>query len=113
MKQNPIRRLLSTIAALAIGLAVAMVFVSLASQPAFAAAGDSIRFPLVPSPGVTSCLAYKLPYGHVTISDLGPVQNMHVEVFNLPAKAEFALFVIQVPNSPFGLAWYQGDIETD
>ena len=31
----------------------------------------------------------------------------------LPPSTEFDLFVIQVPNGPFGLAWYQGDIETD
>jgi len=113
MKKNIFRRLLSTMAAMAIALAVAMGFASIVSQPVFAAAGDSISFNLVPSPGVKTCLAYKLPYGHVTISDLGPVQNMHVEVFNLPGNAEFALFVIQVPNKPFGLSWYQGDIETD
>jgi hypothetical protein len=44
---------------------------------------------------------------------LGPVQNMHVEIFNLPAKTEFAAFLLQVPKSPFGLAWYQGDIVTN
>src|SRR5215472_7906035 len=98
MKKNIVRSLLSTVAAMAIALAVAMGFASIVSQPVFAAAGDSISFSLVPSEGVKSCLAYNLPYGHVTISDLGPVQNMHVEVFHLPAKAEFALFVIQVPN---------------
>jgi len=113
MKQNLIRSLLSTIAAVAIGLAVAMGFASLASQPVLAAAGDSISFPMVASPGVKTCLAHDLPYGQVTVSDLGPVQNMHVEVFHLPSLAEFALFVIQVPNKPFGLSWYQGDIETN
>ena len=113
MKKNRIKSLVSTITAMAVGLAIAVGFASIAAQPVFAAAGDSISFSLVPSEGVKSCLAYALPYGHVTISDLGPVQNMHVEVFHLPGKAEFALFVIQVPNKPFGLAWYQGDIETD
>jgi hypothetical protein len=113
MKKNMIKSLPSTIAAMAIVIAVAMGFASMVSQPVLAAAGDSTSFSLVASPGVRDCLAYKLPYGRVTISDLGPVQNMHVEAFNLPNKAEFALFVIQVPNKPFGLAWYQGDIETD
>jgi hypothetical protein len=113
MKKNILRSFLSTIAAMAIALVVAMGFASIASQPVLAAAGDSISFNLVASAGVKSCLAYKLPYGKVTISDLGSVQNMHVEVFNLPAKEEFALFVIQVPNKPFGLAWYQGDIDTN
>jgi hypothetical protein len=38
---------------------------------------------------------------------------MHVEVSGLPANAGFDLFVIQLPNAPFGLSWYQGDIETN
>jgi len=112
MKKKIVRSLLSTIAAMAIVLALVVGFASIASQPVFAAAGDSISFHLVVSKGAATCLPYA--YGTVTISGgSGPVQHMHVEVFNLPGKAEFALFVIQVPNKPFGLAWYQGDIETD
>ena len=38
---------------------------------------------------------------------------MHVEVFHLPPKTEFDFFVIQVPDKPFGLSWYQSDIDTD
>jgi hypothetical protein len=38
---------------------------------------------------------------------------MHVEVTGLPPNTDFDFFVIQVPKAPFGLAWYQGDIETD
>jgi hypothetical protein len=38
---------------------------------------------------------------------------MDVAVQGLPPKTEFDFFVIQVPKSPFGVAWYQGDIETD
>jgi hypothetical protein len=51
--------------------------------------------------------------GQVTVSSLGPVENMHVEVTGLPPNTDFDFFVIQVPKAPFGLAWYQGDIETD
>jgi hypothetical protein len=82
----------------------------LASQ-ANAAAGDSITFNLKVSAGAAACLATNAG-GRVTISDLGPVQNMHVEIFNMPPKTEFAAFLLQVPKSPFGLAWYQGDIVT-
>ena len=110
MKKNMIRSL-STIAAFAIAVAVAMSFASIASQPVFAAAGDIISFPMVVSAGAASCLPSAR--GQVTVSDLGPVQNMHVEVFHLPPKTEFDLFVIQVPNKPFGLSWYQSDIETN
>ncbi len=36
-----------------------------------------------------------------------------VRAEGLPANTEFDFFVIQVPNTPFGLSWYQGDIETN
>jgi len=51
--------------------------------------------------------------GQVTILPLGTVEHMHVQVTGLPPKTGFDFFVIQVPKAPFGLAWYQGDIETD
>ena len=50
---------------------------------------------------------------HVTIDSKGPVEHMDVHVSGLPRKTEFDFFVIQIPNAPFGLAWYQGDIETN
>jgi len=109
MRKNLIRSLLSTIAAMAVGIAAAMGLASLASEPLFAAAGDSIRFTMVRS---ANCLSPGA-YGAVTVSDLGPVQNMHVEVFHLPPNTEFDFFVIQVPKKPFGLSWYQSDIETN
>jgi hypothetical protein len=49
----------------------------------------------------------------VTIESKGPVEHMDVHVSGLPPKTEFDFFVLQIPNAPFGLAWYQGDIETN
>jgi len=49
----------------------------------------------------------------VTIKPRGPVEVMDVKVDGLPPNTDFDLFVIQKPGAPFGLAWYQGDIETD
>lgn len=49
----------------------------------------------------------------VKIKSEGPVEQMEVTVENLPPKTNFDFFVIQVPNGPFGMSWYQGDIETD
>jgi hypothetical protein len=96
---------------LTVALAMAMGILGVAPRAA-AAAGDNIRFSLVPSAGAASCLA-TTARGQVTISDLGPVQNMHVELLNLPPNTEFSMFLLQVPNKPFGLAWYQGDIVTN
>src|SRR5215831_2082103 len=62
-------------------------------------------------PGAAACLPGAT--ATVTITPLGPVEQMDVQVSGLPANAEFDFFVIQLPTAPFGLAWYQGDIETD
>ena len=49
----------------------------------------------------------------VRIKPKGPVEVMDVFVEGLPANTDFDFFVIQKPGAPFGLAWYQGDIETN
>jgi hypothetical protein len=77
-----------------------------------ARAGDSFTFNMVKSAGAASCLK-TTAHGRVTISDLGPVQNMHVEVASLPPNTSFTLFVISTPTAPFVPAWYQGDITTN
>src|SRR2546423_6521719 len=93
-------------------VAMAMATGVLAMAPmASAATGDSVSFKLMPSAAAAVCLP--AIQGRVTISDLGPVQNMHVELFGLPANTEFTTFLLQVPNKPFGLVWYQGDIVTN
>ena len=38
---------------------------------------------------------------------------MSVTVWGLPPNTDFDFFVIQAPPAPFGLSWYQGDIETN
>ena len=94
-----------------IGLAVTIG--SIATVPmARAEANDSLLFSLVKSTGATACIRDEAR-GRVSISDLGPVQNMHVEVFALPPKTDFTLFVTTTPNAPFAPAWYQGDLTTN
>ena len=79
-------------------LAVAISFTAL-NPLAKAAANDSTNFNLVRSAGAAACLK-ATARGRVSISDLGPVQNMHVELFSLPANTEFTLFVINTPTHP-------------
>ncbi len=49
----------------------------------------------------------------VTIQSFGAAEVMDVSLRGLPPATDFDFFVIQRANAPFGLAWYQGDIETD
>lgn len=79
---------------------------------AHAAPADSLVFNMVRSAGAAGCLSPQA-HGRVTISDLGPVQNMHVELFSLPPNTDYTLFIITTPNAPFVPAWYQGDITTN
>src|SRR6516165_2492820 len=72
---------------------------------------DSFTFNMVVSGGAKTCLPKAS--ATVQITPAGPVEIMDVTVQGLPPKTEFDFFVIQVPKAPFGVSWYQGDIETD
>jgi len=74
-------------------------------------AGSPAKFNMVVSGGAAACL--RDATATVKIHPTGPVEIMDVNVKHIPPNTEFDLFVIQVPNAPFGVAWYQGDIETD
>jgi hypothetical protein len=72
-----------------------------------------ITFHMVRSATVNA--ANCLPHAGAEVTDVssGPVETLTVNAFGLPANTEFDFFVIQVPNAPFGLSWYQGDLESD
>ena len=78
------------------------------------AAEDAFNFAMVRSPALASSPACA-PKAHATvrIEPRGPVEEMFVRVQGLPPNTGFDFFVIQVPNGPFGMAWYQGDIQTN
>jgi hypothetical protein len=87
-------------------IALALASATLAAP---ASAGNNKSFAL--KAAQTTCLL--TARGRVTVAPHGAFDNMHVEVWNLPANKTFTLFVIQVPKAPFGMAWYQGDVVTD
>ena len=98
-------------------LAIAMFTVALAAVvlaqvlPPNNPNSTTFTFPLTVSPGAATCLPNAK--GVVIDHTFGNVENLNVTVSGLPANTDFVLFIIQVPNSPFGLAWYNGDILTD
>jgi len=77
------------------------------------AAAQSTSFSIVRSASAIAgnCLADAK--GRVTINSLGSVEVLHLEASGLPPKTGFDAFIIQLPNAPFGLSWYQGDLTTD
>jgi hypothetical protein len=66
----------------------------------------TFTFPLTVSPGAKNCL--RDAEGVVIDHTFGNVENLQVIVHGLPPNTDFVLFIIQVPNAPFGLAWYNG-----
>jgi hypothetical protein len=78
-----------------------------------ASAATSTSFKMVRSSGAITNDCLEGANANVTIDSLGPVEVMRVTANNLPPNKEFDLFVTQLPNAPFGVSWYQGDLETD
>jgi hypothetical protein len=63
------------------------------------------------SPAITACLPHA--GGRVTITPGSLNDKMRVTVHGMPANAGFDLFVIQQPTAPFGVSWYQTDVQAD
>jgi hypothetical protein len=81
------------------------------SGPA-AAGPPKIEFDMVRNGGLpAACVPDAI--GHVKIESKEGAEEMHVKVEGLPPNTGFDLFVIQKPGGPFGMSWYQGDIQTD
>jgi len=100
---------------------LALIGISLGGPARTVAAGEKVAppfshkidFPMVRSAGAVAANCIPDAQASVRVASLGPVEAMTVDVRGLPPNTEFDLFVIQNPDAPFGMAWYQGDIETD
>jgi len=79
---------------------------ALAPIQAYANPPQTIRFELTVSAGASKCL----PNAHGKVIDhtFGNVENLEVVITGLPPFTDFVIFNIEVPNAPFGLAWYNG-----
>lgn len=69
------------------------------------------HFNLVASPGIAACLPHASGKAVIVKGDLNDL--LVVNVSGLAPKTGYDLFVTQLPNKPFGIAWYQSDLETD
>jgi hypothetical protein len=49
----------------------------------------------------------------VRIKNVGAVEIMTIDASGLPKNTDFDVFVTQLPNAPFGISWYQGDLHTN
>jgi hypothetical protein len=110
------RALARTTAGLGVTAVVAAAAVSVGLTTASASAAGpgarpdaSFSFNLVPSPNIAACLPKA--GGRVTITPGKLNDIMKVSIHGMPAKAGFDLFVIQQPLAPFGVSWYQTDVD--
>jgi hypothetical protein len=76
------------------------------------AAASSFSFALKPSSSAISACLPKAG-GHVTITPGALNDTMTVNLRGMPPNAGFDLFVIQQPTAPFGISWYQSDIQAN
>jgi hypothetical protein len=115
VKRPSARHALATIAAtmtLAAGLAAYGLSPAGAATRSPAAhtapATSTFPFKLVASPGIAKCLPHAHGEAWITPGSLNDV--MKVTLWGMPKNSDFDLFVIQLPNKPFGVSWYQSDI---
>src|ERR1700755_1615659 len=90
--------------------ALALALLSAAALPAQAAIATT-SFNMVPSAGAKTCLHGA--NAEILLTTDGPFEDMTVIATALPAHTIFTLFMTQLPNSPFGLSSYIGDIRVD
>jgi hypothetical protein len=82
------------------------------AAPARTAASTTFGFPLkASSTAISACLPKA--GGHATITTGALNDTMTVSLHGMPANTGFDLFVIQQPTAPFGVSWYQSDIQTN
>ena len=102
-------------AALLVGVLLAGVAMAQTSKPS--AKPPLKQFKMVRSQSAAAVTGNKCLIGasaNVRVTDAGQGnQNLYVTLNKAAKNTEFTVFVIQQPNGPFGVSWYQGDIATD
>jgi hypothetical protein len=118
-----IRSILAPTAAKAVAVVAAGAFAAALSLTATAGAAtggaharstgaSSFSFGLkASSSAITACLPKA--GGHATITPGKLNDTMKVSLHGMPPNTGFDLFVIQQPTAPFGVSWYQSDIQTN
>jgi hypothetical protein len=101
-------------AALLVGVLLAGV--AMAQTPKAAKVSNN-QFKMVRSQSAAAVKGGKCLKGvsaNVRVTDAGQGnQNLYVTLNKAAKNTDFTVFLIQVPDSPFGVSWYQGDITTN
>ena len=90
---------------------ISLALIFMIADTASAANEKRISFKMVVSKGASTCLPKAS--AKVLIASHETAEDMYIVATDLPPNTDFDFFVIQVPNAPFGLSWYQGDVQSD
>ncbi|MGA7417251.1 MAG: hypothetical protein WB765_03435 [Acidimicrobiales bacterium] len=107
------KRIFAATAATALTATGTFVAVATIGDGGAAASVPLAVFQMVRSTAAVNSGCLPSAQANVIIKSLGPAEAMVVSANNLPPNTDFDFFVNQVPNAPFGLSWYQGDLQTD
>jgi hypothetical protein len=107
-RRHIIRRVVPAIGALAL---TSVVFVGLTANGSDAS--STTRFDMARSAAAVNSGCLPDAQGHVRVEQRAENERMTVSVSGLPANTGFDLFITQLPDAPFGVAWYQSDLETN
>jgi hypothetical protein len=102
-----------TVAMAVTGLAASAAIVAVGVGASANASVPQARFQMVRSTAAVNSGCLPDAHARVVIKSLGPVEAMVVSASHLPPNTDFDFFVTQVPNAPFGVSWYQGDLQTN
>ena len=110
-------KVLGAVSALGVGVALAVAGMQpssgMAGGAASSLADDAVHFTMKRSAGVESAGCLTDASAKVTVKPGGIAETMTISAKRLPPNREFDVFVTQLPNAPFGVSWYQGDLESD
>lgn len=91
-----------------VGAVVALGMIAFATDPADAA--SSFDFKMVRTKGLPEeCAQYARASVHVDTTP-GFAERLVIKVSGFKPNTPLVLFAIQVPNAPFGIGWYEGDV---
>jgi hypothetical protein len=78
-----------------------------------AAKSRHFEFDMVRSTAAEAAKCLPKAEGEVKVTELGPVEILDLKVEHLAPNTTYSFFVLQVPDKPFGIAWYNGEVETN
>ncbi|HZC72064.1 MAG TPA: hypothetical protein VE442_15330 [Jatrophihabitans sp.] len=84
-----------------------------ATAPSAQSAGSGLTFHLIRSAGAVAAGCLDDARATVHVKHAGQVEIMTIDAHNLPKRTGFDVFINQLPNAPFGVSWYQGDLHSD